>query len=88
MRLIKEILQIPVCVIGLAFVGGAVSVVTTIACEEIGLVRYASAWDSVQAWLRTLLLGTTVGGLIGLVWSARRCNWQPVPVREADDEVW
>ncbi|MDY3553507.1 hypothetical protein R5W24_002610 [Gemmata sp. JC717] len=88
MRLAKEILQVPACAIGLAIIGGVISVATAVTCEELGLVRYLSAWESVQALLRTLLLGATAGGLVGLVWSARRCNWQPVPTLEADDDVW
>ncbi|HEY1189115.1 MAG TPA: hypothetical protein VGE74_15785 [Gemmata sp.] len=88
MRLAKEMLQVPFWAGGLALVGGAISLVTAIVCEDVGLVRYLSHRESLQAALRSLILGATAGGLLGSVWSAGRCNFAWGSVLEPDDEVW
>lgn len=91
MRLTKDILQIQAYSIGFALVCGVISLATAVGCEELGLVRYPSSWESVRAWFGTLLLGATAGGLFGFVCSVKRCG-RLVPVcnvvREADDDVW
>jgi hypothetical protein len=87
-RILWELAVVAMYAMGFAFIGGVIGLVVACMCEQMRVVKYSWYVDSFNAAFLSFLVGSVMGGLLGLCWSVRRWCKRKWPAAELEDELW